>query len=532
MAFSYFVTCVPLQWNSPFSISQIAFNAFAALVSTTVGYGITKMAEGFFLHKKKSLPPPPPIPKVLTQSEQALVVQHLFPSPPSSLTSTQATGNQNLSMTEQAQIEQPLPSLPLVPMAKQETRYRALSEPEQTQKRVALYQALYSLTQDSETKISYMKDYHGNDIFLSRQDLSLIMIGKGAYEWTIRLASDGNYTSHFSQNICGIEANLIVTNGKEIVLGNPSAAVRLVKKDEGKKDEQVVVEYIHTNGDILDTEPRQIFLDHDNALIELLIFKQEQIVTSFQKEQWNARLNSLQMNIVSLFGQIRKQKAPTSPSQVLISPLAFPVSESITLGPIWSPVAASQDSFFQWTIEHDTQDNIYLKFIKEAGNRGYMGGVSSRAIRFKQDAKGELFVDIFKGHANDLEDSSSRVSYQLRFKDSQLFFIPLSAQSQYYCCLFGDNFQSVSDQKPASDQIKRDFELIISSLITVGDIIRSPESVIVDPKAKQAAISFTGKPLSPEQAKHLTTFDQGRGCSGTMSYSAPRLNPTLRIKSQ
>ncbi len=79
--------------------------------------------------------------------------------------------------------------------------------------------------------------------------------------------------------------------------------------------------------------------------------------------------------------------------------------------------------------------------------------------------------------------------------------------------------------------MKADFELIISSLITVGDIIRSPESIIVDLTAKQDAISFTGNPISPEQAKQLTTFDQGEGCSGGMPFTAKFLNPTKLINS-
>ncbi|HEX2579233.1 MAG TPA: hypothetical protein VHK67_02385 [Rhabdochlamydiaceae bacterium] len=94
-------------------------------------------------------------------------------------------------------IQQLFPSQSLVPEARQEIRYRALSVVEQTQKRIALYDALYPLTKESEIKIPYLKNYHGYDIFLSHDGNDLIMKGKTIYNFTIRLTANGEYNSLF-----------------------------------------------------------------------------------------------------------------------------------------------------------------------------------------------------------------------------------------------------------------------------------------------------------------------------------------------
>jgi hypothetical protein len=481
-----------LQWSSPLSISQIAFNAFATLLSTTLGYGIAQKARELFLDTKTPATPSP-----LTQARPTFDIQQFFPTSSLSLSPQQAA---------------------------QEIRYRALPKTEQIQKRTNLYQALYQLTQASEAKIPYLKDYRGYDIYLSRDGHDLIMRGKNIYnwnklnvKWTIQLAPNGQYKSSFSKSVANANVIITVINGTEIVLEHRET--RWGKKDEGTKDEKTVIEFINRNKAVTRTELPQKFLDHDHALMELLTFKQEQIVASFQKQEWNTRLNSLLTNILSLFDKIRNQRTSTPSSDALISPLNFSTSKSITLGPIWSPVAASQDSFFKWKIEYDAQDNIYLEFEKYASDHGMMMEVSSRTMRFKQNAKRELFVDFLKGHSDDLENSSSEVSYQLQFKGSQLFFIPLSAQSQYYCCLLGNDFQNVTDQLPAPEHMKAHFEQIISNLITVGDIICRPESVIIACKVGEVMVKSTRNSITQEQAEQLIAFNQGLGCSGAMLYS-------------
>lgn len=54
----------------------------------------------------------------------------------------------------------------------------------------------------------------------------------------------------------------------------------------------MVIEFINKDGHVQYTEPSQRFLDQDNSLMELLIFKQEQIVTSFQNELIPDHLNA------------------------------------------------------------------------------------------------------------------------------------------------------------------------------------------------------------------------------------------------
>lgn len=46
--FSYLVTYIPLQLNSPLSPSQVVFNAFAAIISTNLVYSIAEIVKGFF----------------------------------------------------------------------------------------------------------------------------------------------------------------------------------------------------------------------------------------------------------------------------------------------------------------------------------------------------------------------------------------------------------------------------------------------------------------------------------------------------
>lgn len=417
----------------------------------------------------------------------------------------------------------------------QETRYRALSKEEQLQKRKALYDALCPIAQHSEAKIPYLKDYRGLDIYLSRQKDVLIMQAKASYDcnpyvWTIQLASDGQYHSCFSDGNSDSRTSITIENGTTIQLNDSNA--RFGKKDVLIKGEVDAIEFLNPNKTVQYTKLVQDFVDHDNGLMELLIFKQEQIVTSFEEKEWNVRLKSLQDNILSLFTQIRNSTNSPPSSTALAAPFAFPIFKSNSLGPIWSPVAASQDSTFKWTIERDDQENIYLIFEKYSNNRGKMQGTSSRTMRFQQNAKGELLVDFLKTHTYDIGKSFSEVSYQLQFKDNHLLFIPLNDQSQSFCCWGGDIFKSAANNLPASDRMKADFELIISSLITVSDIIRSPESLIFDPEKNQAAVLFTGNRISQEQADQLLAFSQGNGCLGAMPfYEAKSLCPTVLTNS-
>lgn len=485
-----------LQWNSKTSAINLIFNTVLATAFCSLGVWA---ASGGNPTPGSSTSPTFPKPfnqeKSITIPEQAVILKQIFQN--SAKTSSETP-------TSQAIVTHSTPTL-------QKTRYRAREKKTQIQARKDFYQALKPLIEnfDHPIMIPCLKDYEGKSPQFQFKEGVLVIntIFWGSRSNSIEIFENGDY--NFNVNNLQITDNTTsfsIRNGEEIFLKDNNARF---SKDQNNVE---TIEFINHLGNVQSTHKKQVHLDQANALMEFLIFKQNHITSSLNNDAWNQQLATLQRNILSIFEQIRNSNSPNLSTQAITTPSFFPLSEAITLGPIWSPVATSQDSLFYWTVRRDDQDKIDLVFEKKSRGRGHMSGSSSRKIIFQQSAEKKLLVHLQKADSNDIQNSSSHNSYELKFSGAGLHFVPLQSKSESFYCFGGDVFKNETDQLPP-DQMKADFELIIGSLISIGDIIQSPDSVILDTETGQATL-LTGDPIPDNQLEQLKSLQQGEASNG------------------
>ncbi|CCB89210.1 hypothetical protein [Simkania negevensis] len=395
--------------------------------------------------------------------------------------------------------EDPLTSEELASL-KTYLRYRVFDGEERKQIRQEIYRLLYPLLEgkNEEVTLPCMTGYGGEKMRLKLEDGCLVLEGLSWNSWCIKIDAEGNCS--FSDSYVSIKNE----ERSQLTLVNPNHCIR---KDAHAwfKGEWI----FETNGPQLTTLKEH--LQTGPAHLELLVFKLTQI-RAFLSEGMVQRVQSDYVSCCNLLSVIHK-KIEGEKGLQLVSRDATNGETCWILGPMWSPVVASEDSYFNWQIKKSSAGTLSLSLQKESCGRGMMGGTATRTVTLSTgETSKQLKIEVSKSGANDLDSYTSSSVYLLeQLPNQQIRVQPLGKDSKAYFGAFIlgiPDFHQADSGLQTQEEIKKDMDFIMQVFATIADIQASPDTMLIDEK-KREILTLNGHLVPLERLKLLYTLRQG-----------------------
>lgn len=361
--------------------------------------------------------------------------------------------------------------------------YRSLPPKQKDVICIAFFENLSPLLHNQGTIILPFNSYDGKKLSLSLEDGSIVLqkIPCDGDCWKLSINGEGKW-------ICE-DQNLMLSEGHQVATGG-----KIKKEDSG---ENIVY---RANGHRFCK--LKTYQEYALALLELLLFKYDEIIACLKGETtqrakvifdrcWTL-LNQCHLNVN---GKEKAAIAHQSKGRC-----------SVQIGPLWSPIAASEDSTFIWTITKLDSGQTTLSFQKNASGRGLMGGNAQRTITLKTTGEfNQVEIEVKKEHANDLEDSSSISTYLLKKEKDGIHVCPKGKETNFF--LLGFESQKASSEVQLQEEIKEDADFILKTLTTIADIACSPDTMMVDQNSQ--LINLEGRPVPLDRLKFFSYLGQG-----------------------
>lgn len=381
-------------------------------------------------------------------------------------------------------------------------RYRDLPPETQMEIRKALYTSFFPHLTKESTNIPFLTGYAGQPISVYSENEALTFdLTFHGHKHLLRIRSDGS--SSFEIYTLGKDCRLALRYDNEDL----SPAYKLDGVTENDR-------YFWHHND--QTFPDQLgskrSLTHFGpAHLELILFKQREIEAFLQtKDSFPA--TQVFEGCYELLASFQKKLPKESSTSSALAETTPQGRTSFQFGPLWSPVANSEDSYFAWTITREENNVVTLELEKQTAGRGHVGGVSERRVILKKGAEDDvLTVDIVKSDRNDLDSCSSRSSYRLEKTVAGLKATPLGKESEsehlplfvgMTTCFYQDHHTQVPKE------LEEEMTFLVKVFSTLTDIKKSPDTVVVDRENKTLR-TLGGAPLPLQRIRQLTQYQQG-----------------------
>ena len=259
----------------------------------------------------------------------------------------------------------------------------------------------------------------------------------------------------------------------------------------------------------------QTAVNQSRSYVEFLHFKLDQIIGFLNNDNNQAQLRTAFQGCQSILNSFEQSINQLTEKD----PLAISKNEvektSYSLGNMWNPVVASEDSSFTWRVinEQKTQKTS-ISLQKESDGRGKCGGTASRTIMLSKTKDPNILkVKISKSDRNDTDSYTSSSKYSIEDRGNQGFLItPIGIKNESMCTplFFGmDYFSKNSENIQTSQQMQDDIKFILRAFFTISDIQSSPDTIILDKKSSLIR-NFQGNPVPAERLKHISMkYSQG-----------------------
>ena len=459
-------------------------------------------------------------------------------------------------------------------------RYRDLDGNQQKEIRKSIYQSLFPLIEKKPINLSFMTGYSGEAVTLKQEDSQLVISlgNEKRLEIEILINKNGNICFKYYENkyhylkCVNTETQEVVYNyappehlkeisplsfhtgsGSEEIFYVSESLCYFSMEDE---DEQTIKTFHgarYENGTLLipriknphkspeselETHRETIVkyaLNKSRSCLELLNFKLDEVVAFLENGNEGQAKKTFQgcCEALSSFQKGLNQLTENATSTAIITPDETIEKSSYNLGPMWSPVAASEDSSFTWhiTTDHKT-DEVSLR-LEKGSVRGMMGGTAQREVTVtKGKDPNFLTIEIFKSNTNDLEHDDSNSKYSIEDKgEAGIFVNPLGRATNELCLPFilGMSFYQMNrEQIQLPEQIQTDMGFIMKVLSTLKDIQSSPDTFILD-KSRNLICDLQGNPWPTERIKQLSNYGQ-EGLGHSLVYYSNDFNEGYRMR--
>lgn len=454
-------------------------------------------------------------------------------------------------------------------------RYRDLDVTQRKEIRKSIYQSLFPLIHKKSISLSFMTGYSGEAVSLRQENSQLVVRFESYRPFELLIDKNGTICFKYYANKehhlksvhtatqkvvyeCSPPHHLSQESPIELatISGGDSWEVSVVSESvcyfsmEGDEDNQPIIKLFHDaryeDGKLLipkaserhlspektlETESTNLIdyaLHKSRSCLELLNFKMDDVVAFLENGSKGQAEKAFQgcYAALSFFQNGINSLTESTASTSLVNRDENIEKSSYQLGPMWSPVAASEDSSFIWHMTTDRKtDEISLRFEKSFF-RGMMGGKGEREITItKGKAPNLLTIEIFKSNTNDLEHDDSISEYSIEDKGEQgIFVTPLERKTNESCLPFilGMSFyQKNTKQIQLPEQIQTDMGFIMKVLSTLRDIQSSPDTLILD-KSRQLICDLQGNPVPTERIKQFSNYSQKGSGHPLVQYNPDR----------
>ena len=387
--------------------------------------------------------------------------------------------------------------------------------------RQSLYESLYPLLKEEPIELSFMTGYEGETITLRQEDSKLIIKSsdRTPYFFELSISSNGEVCYQY------------YSKGKlRFSIDNEDTAT-IQFFNNSKKDAEGNL-YIDDKRETSSIEKNSLHRSY--SYVNLLNFKLDQIVGFLSSEnEGQVQVRKIFQGCCHVLNSFQKSENQLSENQPTASvgnkPLATTENEidktTYSIGPMWSPVAASEDSSFTWHITTEQKtESVSIRLEKHSSGRGLCGGTASRNVGVSKEKDSNILkVKISKSNANDLESHASSSEYSIEDKGHQGIFIKplgIDTESEMIPFLSGMQYSSKKDTGiQTHKKIQEDIGFITNVLFTIHDIQSSPDTVLLDLENKKI-MNLLGNPIPLERMAHYCkNSSQGTGNCPTLFYN-------------
>lgn len=429
-----------------------------------------------------------------------------------------------------------------------DVRYRDSSDQDRQQIRKLFYDKVYPYLGDEEVQIPHLTSYDGSTIRIKKQDGRIVI----TYSGLMHRADFQIYQDGTTEYKCPLFTNgkkkfdILIKNEVDLI-HDPSLKIQKHKKGEYLFDsylsEQDDNSYFHWEkqheADGFTETRVQPFLDAPLAAMELLLFNRDHIVQFLSGGHTELAMGMVR-GCLAVFQSLSPKQSDKEASANLELTVGKPADSIMyELGPIWSPVATSQDSTFTFKVTQTGRTTV-LESVKRYGGRGHMGGAGSRNIKIAHEDNADdcYTVTIDKKHYNDLEQCSSSSIYEVQITDNGcLRVIPKGYVSNaeftgWFVKSPSGDWEQVEDASnsrvQAPQQMEDDLEYILGAFVSIKNIYRSPHSLVLDQSDQKFRYLHGGSIVSSSRLRQLLNYQQGKVCLGSIdpdyfSYYAKQL---------
>jgi hypothetical protein len=384
-------------------------------------------------------------------------------------------------------------------------RYQNFSPEKRKKLRKSLYDSLYHLASDDLVEIPFLIGYSGQTITVSKSDGALVFNLSTIYgnPQFMKIEADGTVVFEVYYN------NVLVLSFTD---ENPKPTEKHPNVSEDSNNM-----YWFKYSDVLSNKIRQDqigskkhFLQGGPAHLELIFFKQEEIAAFLQNK--NQSLSDVKAfeNCYRLLTSFQTSPPTTSfSSSTALTTSDSPEKTTYQIGPMWSPIAASEDSCFVWKITRERNNTVTLELEKQSTGRGVSGGTATRKVILKKGSeKNVLEVEIGKIGSNDTDSYSSTSRYRIEKAESGLKVDPSETNSYTGMHSVFENAPRINSTQSSTEITNEDMDFLIKVLSTVSDIQSSPTTVVVDQK-NQTFHTLDGREIPKEHIVSITRYQQG-----------------------
>ncbi len=456
-------------------------------------------------------------------------------------------------------------------------RYRDLDGNQQKEIRKSIYQSLFPLIEKKPINLSFMTGYSGEAVTLKQEDSQLIISLGNEKHLEILINENGNICfKYYEEKHHRLKSVNTKTQKVEYDLPPPKHLKHISPLDfkvgtvEGSwkglyvservcyfsmedEDEQTIktfdgaqyengtllipkAENYHESPQLLKLKTHRetivkYALNKSRSCLEFLNFKLDEVVAFLKNGNEGQAKKAFQgcCDALSSFQKGLNQLTENAASTAIATPDETIEKSSRSLGPMWSPVAASEDSFFTWHITTDKKtDEVSLRLEKGSAGRGMMGGTAQREVTVTKGKDPNLLtIEISKSNTNDLQHYDSNSKYSIEDKGEKgIFVTPLGREANESCLPFilGMSFYQKNVEKiQLPEQIQTDMGFIMKVLSTLKDIQSSPDTLILD-KSRNLICDLQGNPVPTKRIKQLSTYRQEGLGHPLVSYHDQRID--------
>lgn len=407
-------------------------------------------------------------------------------------------------------------------------RYRSRLPEQRTVLRQNLFETLAPLLEGKgEVTIPWMTGYSGEPLSLSKgEDGAMIFKGgRGGLSWSLTIDDNGQ---------CKYEDHYIIIENEDRRTLRPAKENHQILTNYPKREGAYMHkgEWIH-EFDERGTWKHQVTTtkEHLNvgpAHLELLFFKIDQ-VQAFLKGEPTRQAEQVFQNCCELLGTLASEAesqavVPHQQQTTMVPAEELPVdTTSFILGPIWSPVAASEDSTFNWIVTRSSSGQTTLQLQKKSAGRGMMGGTAERTVTLKTLGPGKLELEIYKAGANDLEAYASSSVYHLEKTLEGVRVTPQGRERMAHCIPFILGMREFHEERSSLQsmpEMQADGDFMLKVLTTIADIKMSPDTMLID--AENRLINLQGHSVPTDRVRLLSSQRQGAVGHPAIYYNAER----------